>query len=113
MMRTIAFFTDSEIFGGAEQMLLTTLSNLDQTAWNPVLLHYPAPGLQPLLEGASRMNVHAVSVASMPEGRSGAEKLPAFTRELRNIRPSVFHAQLTWPMSCKYALAGAVLARVP
>ncbi|HJW84693.1 MAG TPA: glycosyltransferase, partial [Anaerolineae bacterium] len=113
MTHTIVYFSDSAGFGGAEDSLLNLLSGLDRCRWQPVLIHHPEPGIRPLLEEARKLDVTTVSVPAMPEGRQGAAHVPHFVRLLRRIRPTVFHANLTWPLSCKYALFAAALARVP
>ncbi len=113
MMQTVVYFTDTSGFGGAEQALLTLMSGLDRACWQPVLMYHPAPGIQPLLEGAARMNVELQPVPHMPDGLKGGRRVPHFVRELRARRPAVFHAQLTWPLACKFGLMSAILARVP
>jgi len=49
----------------------------------------------------------------MPDGLDGLRNLPAFVRSLMKRRPAVFHANLTWPLACRYGLVAATLARVP
>lgn len=113
MTRTIAYFTDSSGFGGAEQALLHILAGLDRQRWRPVLLYHPAPGLAPLLQGARALDVALRAVPPMPLGVQGALRVPQFIQQLRKERPAVFHAHLTWPLACKYGLIAAVLARIP
>ncbi len=113
MTRTALFFTDSTGFGGAEQSLLNLLGGLDRERWRPVLVHHPASGLEPLLREARELNVTTMPVPAMPEGRQGAVRVPGFVRQLRTMRTAIFHAHLTWPLACKYALFAAGLARVP
>lgn len=113
MRRTVLYFTDSAGFGGAEQVLLATAKGLDRNRWRPVLAYHPDPGIAPLIEEARRAHVELQPVPKMPEGVEGAMRVPAFLRRLRSLRPDVFHAHLTWPRACKFALVGAVLARIP
>jgi glycosyltransferase involved in cell wall biosynthesis len=47
----------------------------------------------------------------MPLGLEGAQG--ASSSALREEQPDIFHANLTWPLSCKYGLFAAALARVP
>jgi glycosyltransferase involved in cell wall biosynthesis len=112
MVRTVIHFTDSNVFGGTEQVLLQILSGLDRRHWRPVLFHHPEPGLEPLLEKARNLEVKLRAVPRMQRiwytGR-----LPQFIRALRAERPSILHAHLTWPLSCKYGILAAVMARVP
>ncbi len=113
MSHTVVYFTDSMEFGGAEQALLHLLAGLDRRRWRPILLHHPSVRLTPLLEGASSLGIELQAVPGMPLGRRGTMEISHFVRRLRTLRPAVFHAHLTWPLSCKYGLVGAILARVP
>lgn len=113
MARSIFFYTDSAIFGGAEQALLMLIGALDRTAWKPTLLLDEAPGGPPLAQHLGDLEVEVRTVRPMPLGRAGAMAVPGLVRTLRRDRPDVFHAHLSWPMAAKYALASAVLARVP
>jgi glycosyltransferase involved in cell wall biosynthesis len=111
--RRVFFFTDSPAFGGAEQAMLTLLQALDPARWSSTLLYHSSPGSRPLVEAAARAGVPTVAVPPMPEGLVGARRLLPFVAFVRRRRPDVFHAHLTWPLACKFALAGALLARVP
>lgn len=113
MSDTLVYFTDSAEFGGAEHALLHHLTWLDRQRWRPVLLHHGDPGLAPLLDRAHELGVAQQVVTRMPLGWKGARLAPVFARTLAELRPALFHAHLSWPLACKYALAGAVLARVP
>ena len=106
-------FTDTVGFGGAEQMLLTLAAGLDPRRWRVVLVHHADGDHGPLLERADELAIERVVVPRMPDGLAGARRLPGFVRTLRRRRPAVFHAQLTWPLACKFGLVGAVAARVP
>ncbi len=112
MTRTIVYFTDSVLFGGAEQALLHLLSGLDRRRWKPILYHHDEPGIDPLIEGARRLDIQTRSVPRMV-GWQVATALPAFLRILTEERPQVFHAHLCWLLSCKYGLFAAALAQVP
>jgi glycosyltransferase involved in cell wall biosynthesis len=112
-MPSVFYFTDTTGFGGAEQALLTLLTGLDRRRWPPALIYHPAPALEPLLAGARQLDVALWPVPRMPDGREGAARVPAFVRQLRARRPTVFHAHLTWPLACKFGLMSAILARVP
>ena len=111
MLRTVIYFTDSDAFGGAEQVLLHTLAGLDRQRWRPVLFHHSEPGIKPLLAKAQSLNVKLRTVPRMQTVRH-ISRLPQFIRALRAERPAIFHAHLTWPLSCKYGLVAAILARV-
>lgn len=113
MTRTVFAYTDSEAFGGAEQALAILLNGLAGSGWRPTLLHSGAPGLDPLLAAVAPAGVTDRIVARMPEGLGGAARAGGLIRLLRAERPDVFHAHLTWPFACKWALAAAAVARVP
>lgn len=113
MRLRVCYFTDSTAFGGAEQALLTLLSGLDRSRWEPVLAFHESAGIARLVRGAAAADVGLWPVPPMPEGGRGAVRAPAFAAAIRRRRPDVFHAHLTWQVACKYALAAAVAARVP
>ena len=113
MTRTVFAYTDSEAFGGAEEALAILLTGLGESGWRPTLLHSGAPGLDPLLERIVPFGIASRVVPAMPEGLRGAARAVGLARILRAERPDVFHAHLTWPFGCKWALAAACVARVP
>lgn len=112
MIRTVIHFTDSHTFGGTEQVLLHTLAGLDRQHWRPVLFHHPEPGIKPLLDKAQKFNVKLQTVPRIRTIRD-IRRLLQFIRALRTECPVIFHAHLTWPLSCKYGLVAAILARTP
>lgn len=112
-MRTVCYFTDTRGFGGAEQALLNLAAGLDRKDWQPVLIYHDAPGLEPLLTGARKLEMALAPVPRMPDGLEGAGRVPGFVAKLRRWQPAVFHAHLTWPLACKFGLMAAILARVP
>lgn len=108
--RTVVHFTDTEGFGGAEEMLLTIMAGLDRRRWRPVLWHHPEPRL--LVQRAHELGVETREVPRV-RGRHKLAYLPRFAWALRAQRAAVFHAHLVWPLRCTYGLGGAVLARIP
>jgi glycosyltransferase involved in cell wall biosynthesis len=113
LMRTVAYFTDSTDFGGAEQELLHLIAGLDRSCWQPLLFYHEGPGVGPLLAEARSLGVDLHPVAPMPLGIRGALRAPDFSRQLLSLQPDVFHANLSWPLACKYGLVAAVMARIP
>jgi glycosyltransferase involved in cell wall biosynthesis len=103
--RSTFFYTDSRVLGGAENAMFMLLGSLDRAEWEPTLLLEEAPEVEPLAARAAELRV--------PLGLTGARRVPALVRLLRRHRPDVFHAHMSSPVACKWALAAAVLARVP
>ncbi len=103
--RTVIHFTDASVFGGAEQMILTLLAELDRARWTPILLHHGESGLQELIERSRRLDVPIVAIPRKQAVRS-------IRGYLRQSRPAIFHAHLNWPFSCSAGLAAAALARI-
>lgn len=110
---TLCLFVESDAVGGTELAMASLLRSLDTTRWRPTLLHHGAPELSGLVAELAAMGVEDVVVAALPEGLGGSTAIPALVRTLREIRPQIFHARLTSPSGCKFALAGAIAARVP
>jgi glycosyltransferase involved in cell wall biosynthesis len=111
--RSTFFYTDSRVLGGAEGAMFMLLESLDREEWRPTLLLDEAPGVEPLVQRAERVGVPVRRVPASPLGVAGARRVPAMARLLRRERPDVFHAHMSSPVACKWALAAAVLARVP
>src|SRR4051812_18816933 len=116
--RSIFFYTDSSVLGGAEKamfMLLESLllESLDRGEWRPTLLLDDRPGAEVLAERAAALGVPVRLVGPLSLGLAGAREVPALARLLRRERPEVFHAHMSSPVACKWALAAAVAARVP
>jgi len=112
MTHKIVFYVDSATLGGTEQVLLYLFAHLDRTRWQPVLFHHPEPGLEPFLAEAHRLDVRTRSVPRM-QGLKAVAGLAQFLRCLLAERPAIFHAHLSWLLSCKYGLVAAALAGVP
>jgi glycosyltransferase involved in cell wall biosynthesis len=110
--RSIFFYTDSRDLGGAEFALLMLIENLDP-GWEPTLLVDDDPGSRPLAERGEALGVRVRRVAPMPLGLAGARRGVGLARMLHSERPEIFHAHLSWPLAAKWALAAAVLARLP
>jgi glycosyltransferase involved in cell wall biosynthesis/aminoglycoside phosphotransferase (APT) family kinase protein len=111
--RSIFFYTDSRVLGGAENAMFMLLGSLDRGAWEPTLLFEDAPEVEPLAERAAGLGVPVRRIPAMPLGPSGARRVPGLVRLLRRERPDVFHAHMSSPVACKWGLTAAVLARVP
>ena len=112
MVMTVIHYTDSETFGGAEQIFLHTMEGLDRQRWRAVLFHHSTPGIKPLL---ARARAAGVPLRKVPDIQTIGDigRLPEFMRALREEKASIFHAHLNWPLSCKYGLLAAAFARVP
>ena len=106
MEKTIIYFTDSCAFGGTEQVLLNMLAGIDRQSWRPVLFYHAEPGILPLIERAKGWDIE-LRVVPRIERVWNIGRLPQFIQAVLAERPSVFHAHLTWPLSCKYGLAAA------
>ncbi|HEX6782276.1 MAG TPA: glycosyltransferase [Solirubrobacterales bacterium] len=113
MARSIFFYTDSRVLGGAENAMFMLLGSLDRVEWEPTLLLEDAPEVEPLAERAAALGVPVRRIAPLPLGLTGARRVPGLVRLLRHERPAVFHAHMSSPVACKWGLAAAVLARVP
>jgi glycosyltransferase involved in cell wall biosynthesis len=111
--RSIYFYTDSRELGGAELSLLMLIEGLDRDSWRPTLLLDADTGAEPLAGRAAELGAEVRRVPAMPLGLSGALRATGLARLLRAERPAVFHAHMSWPLAAKWALAAAVVARVP
>jgi glycosyltransferase involved in cell wall biosynthesis len=113
LVRSVFHYTDSRVFGGAEQALLILIESLDRCAWQSTLLYGDTPQLSLLPQRAKALGARVRSVPEIPYTLDGARYVPGFVQELRRARPAVFHAHLSWPFAAKYGLVAALLARIP
>jgi glycosyltransferase involved in cell wall biosynthesis len=111
--RSIFFYSDSNVLGGAENAMFMLLESLDREEWRPTLLLDDRPGAEALAGRAAALGVPVRLVGPLPLGLGGAREVPALARLLRRERPEVFHAHMSSPVACKWGLAAAVAARVP
>lgn len=112
MIKTVVHFMDTRAVGGAERIALQMMTALDRRAWRPVLLHHDEPWLTPFVELSA---AHGIEHRIVPriETVHDLTRMPRFWSVIRAEAPAVFHAHMTWPLSCKYGMLAAVLARVP
>lgn len=111
--RSIFFYSDSCVLGGAEKAMLMLLQSLDREQWRPTLLLDDRPGAEVIAERAAALGVPVRLVGPLPLGLGGARGVPTLARLLRHERPEVFHAHMSSPVACKWGLTAAVAARVP
>ena len=112
MIRTVIHLSDSHDFGGTEQIILQLIAGLDSRRWRSVLMHQPVPGVAPLVNGARSLGCEHIALRSSG-GLAGLARVPAIVRRFRSLEPAAVHAHLTDPLSCKFGLIAAALARVP
>ena len=111
-MKTVIHFVDSGTVGGTERVALQLLTTLDRQRWRPVLFHHGDAGLAPMLAEADAAGIETRVVPRVLTLQHWG-RVPAFVRAIRAERPSVMHAHLSWPLSCKYGLVASMLAGVP
>jgi glycosyltransferase involved in cell wall biosynthesis len=112
MSRRVLHYVDTDLFGGSEQAALHLMASLDRSRWEPVLLHHPHRRLEPLVDGAARLGIRTIGIPAIVSGAriSGIGRL---LRVIRDDRPDVFHAHLSWPLACRHGVLAAWLARRP
>ena len=111
MSKTVAHFSDSTVFGGTERAILRLMGATDRTRWRPLLLHH-ASAPPSLVDGARECGVDAHEVPVVA-GKFDLAALRVFATTIRQLRPTVLHAHLHWPLACKYGIVAAAAARVP
>lgn len=110
-MHTVVYYIDSNNYGGAEQVLYTLLRGLDRDIWHPILAYHPSPGIMPFIKQVEEINVDTLSTPTIRSYKD-ISCIMSFTSKLRAIRPSIFHANINWPLSCSYGIIAAYLARI-
>jgi len=100
----VAFYTDSETLGGAEQALATLVGNLSDEFEVTVV------AVSPEILGAVAAAPSGAERRLLPPVRApwDVRAIATHFSLLRELRPDVFHAQGSSPWVCEYGLAAAV-----
>ncbi|MBA3496250.1 MAG: glycosyltransferase [Gemmatimonadales bacterium] len=112
MTSTVVHFTDSDEFGGTEQVVLQLLSGLDRRRWRPVLMHHGGASHERLAAGANEVGVEFRLVPRVSRRSDVLSGILPLVRAIRAEHPAVFHAHLAASLSGKYGLIAAALSRV-
>lgn len=110
-MATIVHFAGGMIFGGVEQVILTTLERVGRRRWRVLLMHYEDAEIGPLLEGAHAAGVETRGVVRSDSGV--AIRVARIARALAAENTAIFHAHLPLPQYCRIPLVAAAVARIP
>ncbi len=113
MSNKVLFFVDSLTFGGVEKAILQIMEGMDRNLWQPVLVYHRAENIQPLLQKVDQLEVKRIETPRMPLGTAGMKQIPPLMKILREERPAVFHAHLSWSLACKWGIVTSILARTP
>lgn len=107
----IAYYIDSDYFGGAEKVLYTLFKGLDRDKWHPILIYHPCTGVDPFIKTVEELQIQTVPTPLI-KSSNDLYGMYLLISKLRSIRTTIFHANVNWPLSCKYGLVAAFLARV-
>jgi glycosyltransferase involved in cell wall biosynthesis len=107
----VVHVSDSDDFGGTEQVILSLLAGLDSRRWTCVLLHRARRGSAPLIDGADSLGIRHYDTNGHRTVRLAS--LAHMVAQLRSLRAAVVHAHLTDPLACRFILCAAAIARVP
>jgi glycosyltransferase involved in cell wall biosynthesis len=105
----VAFYTEADLLGGAEQALGNLIAHLDDGI--EAIVVGTDPFVVEHLE-SRRAGTRAVVVPHVRDKRD-LTRFYRLARTFKRLEPDVVHANLTFPTSVKYALPAATLIRVP
>jgi glycosyltransferase involved in cell wall biosynthesis len=104
----IVYVSSAGYFGGAERYLELLLGSLDRDRFEPVLITFGAPGLDPLRAAAQRAEAGVVDLYwPSTFSAAGWRSMRAAVAERR---PCIVHCNLPGPFDCRYGIP-AVCAR--
>lgn len=112
MRRRVVHLLDTAVFGGCEAVTLTLLAGLGKRGWDPVLMHDDQNGSSELLGRAKALGLECCFVEAVSR-HNLATGVFQFLRQLRSVRPVIFHAHLNWPLANRHQLAAAKLSGTP
>jgi glycosyltransferase involved in cell wall biosynthesis len=105
----VVYHLESDAFGGVERHLITLLKHLDRRRFEPVVLGQAPDALRRDLTDLEVEMVSLPEITSKWDWRAWKASLGA----VRRLRPDVYHGMQSHSFSGQYALASAVIARVP
>ncbi|MBD3270744.1 glycosyltransferase [Candidatus Peregrinibacteria bacterium] len=110
-MKKILFYTDTEIFGGAEiQMLLLAKYLSKDFAINIVLRNSSQlKKLTKELESLKNCKIQIINSKS----KNSWKNLIALNQTIKKFKPDIIHAHLWNPMACKHVYLAATANRTP
>jgi glycosyltransferase involved in cell wall biosynthesis len=101
----IAYYTDSETIGGAEVLLGNLLAELD-----PAIDAVIAGVKQPVIDFlAGRRPGSQVQLIRRVRRKTDLDRIAETVRRVRSLRAQIFHANLSVPSACQYALTAATI----
>jgi glycosyltransferase involved in cell wall biosynthesis len=105
----VVYHVESNAFGGVERHLVTLVQHLDRRRFEPVVLGRAPESVRRALADLDVEMVAFPQVTSKWDLRALASSLTA----VRRLHPAIFHNMQSHSFSGQYALASAILARVP
>jgi glycosyltransferase involved in cell wall biosynthesis len=105
----VVYSVDADFLGGVERHLVTLVAHLDRRRYEPVVLGRAPSETRRELEDLNTEFVPVPEVTSKWDVRAWMAVLGM----VRGLRPEVFHGMQSHSFSGHYALASAILARVP
>jgi glycosyltransferase involved in cell wall biosynthesis len=111
-VKTVALYTDTRGYGGAEVHLLSLAERIDRDRFRPLVMYTPSAGVRPLAERLAKRHLEHHPAPAPLDVRHFGEVL-RFAAVLRRLKVDVFHAHKTYPPACRFGLLAAVLARCP
>lgn len=112
MKYKVIHYIESRSFGGAEQVVLNLICELDQNKWEPVLVYHPYESLSPFIEKVKALKLNSVSIPHINNFRD-IKGVIRLINKIREIQPAIFHAHLIWNLRCSHGIIAAYLAGTP
>jgi glycosyltransferase involved in cell wall biosynthesis len=105
----VVYSVTGEVYGGVERHLVTLLKHLDRTLYEPKVVGRAPEALQKELADLGVEFIPVPEVSSKWDVRAWV----AVLRAVHRLRPQIFHGMQSHSFSGQYALASALVTRVP
>lgn len=108
-MNTIVFYTDAELYGGAEKQMLTLISNLSN--WKCIVIVRDVPVFENLFRQLEQLP-HVKIIKMKAKSKHSLSLFFQTFFALKKIKPCLIHLHSWNPMSGKYLILAAKILKI-
>ncbi len=107
----IIFYTDTPMYGGAENQMYLLAKYLDRQLFEPIFIIRNLPALDRLASRLQEINIKTYLIPS--KSKHSLKNLTQLNKIILQEKPSLIHAHLWNPMACKYIFPVSLLHKIP
>jgi len=107
----IIFYTDTPLYGGAENQMYLLAKYLDRSVFEPIFVFRQLETLDLLAKKLQELNIKTCLIPS--RSKHSLKNFTFLNKVIRQEKPAIVHAHIWNPMAGKYAFLAKALNQVP